>query len=166
METNQHVEKFYQAWGTLGSNWGINKTMAQIHALLLISENSLTTEDIMEKLNISRGNTNMNLRALMDWGLIQKEHKKGERKEHFVAEKDIWKVSRLIARERRKRELEPALKILEELRSIKDTDAESKRFKKQIDEVYKFTSMVDSILDKFIKSNTSWMMKIFAYIAK
>ena len=166
MELNQNAEKFYQAWGSLGSNWGINKTMAQIHALLLISEYALSTEDVMEKLNISRGNTNMNLRTLMDWGLIQKEHVKGERKEHFVAEKDIWKVSRLIARERRKRELEPALKILEELRTIKDNDAEAKRFKKQIDDVYKFTYMVDSILEKFIKSNNSWMMKIFSYIAR
>ncbi len=166
MELNQQAEKFYQAWGSLGSNWGINKTMAQIHALLLISENALSTEDIMEKLKISRGNTNMNLRALMDWGLIQKEHITGERREYFMAEKDIWKVSRLIARERRKRELEPALRLLEEIRAVKDTDASTKKFKKQIEEVYKFTAMVDSILEKFIKSNNSWMMKIFSYIAK
>ena len=117
MDLNQQKEKFYQAWGSLGSNWGINKTMAQIHALLLATEKALSTEDIMQQLKISRGNTNMNLRALMDWGLVHKELVSGERREYFVAEKDIWKVSRLIARERRKRELEPVLKILDELRN-------------------------------------------------
>src|SRR5688572_15559225 len=162
MDLNQQKEKFYQAWGSLGSNWGINKTMAQIHALLLATEKALSTEDIMQQLKISRGNTNMNLRALMDWGLVHKELVSGERREYFVAEKDIWKVSRLIVREKRKRELEPGTKILEELKNGKEADQESKKFRKQMDEVYKFTHIVDSIMEKFIKSNNTWMMKIFS----
>ena len=89
MKLTEGKEKFIQAWGTLGSSWGINRTMAQVHALLLIAPESLCAEDIMEELNISRGNANMNIRALMDWGLVSKELKSGERKEFFSAEKDI-----------------------------------------------------------------------------
>src|SRR5437868_3116987 len=166
MELKEAKEKFLQAWGTLGSSWGINRSMAQVHALLLISENTLSTEDIMEDLSISRGNANLNLRALMDWGLIKKEFKPGERKEFFSAEKDIWKVSRLIARERHKRELEPALKVLEELQTLKETNQETKAFKKRIEEIRNFTNMVDSMLGKFIQSNNNWFMKLFASIMK
>ncbi|MEQ8808221.1 MAG: helix-turn-helix domain-containing protein [Imperialibacter sp.] len=87
MEYNEAKRKFIEAWGTLGSSWGINRAMAQMHALLLISTKPLSTEDIMEELQISRGNVNMNIRALMDWGIVQKEHKIGERKEFFSADK-------------------------------------------------------------------------------
>ena len=78
MELAEARQKFIHSWGVLGSNWGINKTMAQIHALLLISNEPISTEDIMEELQISRGNTNMNVRTLMDWGIVTKEHKIGE----------------------------------------------------------------------------------------
>src|SRR6188474_963118 len=112
MKLNEAQDKFIQAWGTLGSSWGINRTMAQIHALLLVSPDALSTEEIMEDLNISRGNANMNIRALLDWNLVYKELKPGERREYFSAEKDIWKVATQVIRERRKRELEPVLKVL------------------------------------------------------
>ena len=73
MNLEEAKNKFIQSWGTLGSQWGINRTMSQIHALLLVSAEPLSAEDVMEQLNISRGNANMNLRALMDWGLVTKE---------------------------------------------------------------------------------------------
>ena len=107
MDLIQGKEKFIQSWGTLGSNWGINRTMAQVHALLLISPKALTAEEIMEQLKISRGNANMNIRALIDWNLVHKELKPGERKEYFCAEKDMWEVVRQIIIHRKKKELEP-----------------------------------------------------------
>lgn len=118
MNYEEAKEKFLQAWGTLGSSWGISRTMAQVHALLLISPDSLCTEDIMKELQISRGNANMNLRGLIDWGLIFRELKAGERKEFFRAEKDIWKVAKQIIKERRKREIEPVLQIMEDLKTM------------------------------------------------
>ena len=111
MELQQGKEKFIQSWGTLGTNWGINRTMAQVHALLLISPRALTAEEIMEQLKISRGNANMNIRALIDWNLVHKELKPGERKEYFSAEKDMWEVVRQIIIHRKKKELEPMLKL-------------------------------------------------------
>ena len=104
MKLIESKEKFINAWGTLGTSWGINRTMAQVHALLLISPDVLSAEDIMEALTISRGNANMNVRTLIDWGLVFKETRAGERKEFFYAEKDIWIVFKQIAKERRKRE--------------------------------------------------------------
>ena len=79
-EAKQHL---IQAWGTLGSSWGVSRTMAQVHALLLVSPVSMTTEDIMDALQISRGNVNMNVRDLIDWGIVRKVLKPGERKEFF-----------------------------------------------------------------------------------
>jgi len=162
MDSKELNSRFLSAWGTLGSNWGINRTMAQIHALLMLSPNALTTEEIMEELRISRGNANMNIRLLTEWGLLIKTHKPGDRKEFFEAEKDIWKVSRLIARERRKKELEPALKILEELKSAPASDEEARKMQEQISTIYDFTKMADSTLDKFIQSNNTWFLKLFA----
>src|SRR5471030_739510 len=111
--------KFIEAWGKLGSEWGINRTMAQVHALLLITPGALTTEEIMEQLSISRGNANMTLRDLIGWGLVEKQHRAGERKEYFFADKDTWNIARQVAKERRKRELDPVIKILEELSQVK-----------------------------------------------
>src|SRR5688500_17675263 len=105
MKLAEAKSQFIQAWGTLGSKWGINRTMAQLHALLIVSPDPLSAEELMEALNISRGNANMNIRDLMDWGLVEKIHKPGDRKEYFSAEKDIWKVTKQVARERKKREL-------------------------------------------------------------
>src|SRR5271163_2942662 len=91
MQLAEAKAKFIADWGRFGTNWGINRTMAQIHALLLVSPDALSAEEVMEQLSISRGNANMNLRELMDWGLVQKVIVPGERKEFFSAEKDIWK---------------------------------------------------------------------------
>ena len=106
MDLDEAKYKFIQEWGVLGSSWGINRAMAQIHACLLLSPDSKTTDEVMEELKISRGNANMNMRALIDWGLVFKEFKPGERKEYFYAEKDLWTVMKQIAKERRKREMQ------------------------------------------------------------
>ncbi|MBC7861869.1 MAG: transcriptional regulator, partial [Bacteroidia bacterium] len=146
-------EKFLHAWGTLGSNWGINRTMAQIHALLLISPNSLTTEEVMEDLKISRGNANMNLRDLIGWGLIYKEIKPGERMEFFYAEKDIWKAAKQIIKERRKRELEPVLKVLEEVKNIEGdkNDKKNKAFVDSITHLQGVVEKADYAFEKMVK---------------
>ncbi len=122
MEYNEAKDKFIRAWGTLGSNWGINKAMAQIHALLLMATEPLSAEEIMEELQMSRGNVNMNLRALMDWGIVKKEHKVGERKEFFTAGKDVWELAKQVSRERRRREIEPIIQVLGELQNVTGDD--------------------------------------------
>lgn len=160
MKLDEAKEKFIQAWGTLGSSWGISRTMAQVHALLLISPDALSAEEIMEQLSISRGNANLNVRALIDWGLVQKELRPGERKEFFVAEKDIWKVFRQVAKERRKRELEPMLQALEALRDVEAAkgDREAKAFNDTVEGIYKLGTKADKTLDTMIKADENWFL--------
>src|SRR5437879_7072698 len=107
-------DQFVSQWGVIGSAWGVNRTMAQIHALLITAPAALSTDDIMEELKISRGNAHSNLRDLVSWGLVRSVVRKGERKEFFEAEKDVWKMFCIIIRERRRRELRPALAVLKE----------------------------------------------------
>ncbi|PSR11898.1 MAG: transcriptional regulator [Bacteroidetes bacterium] len=161
MTLDEGKQKFLQSWGALGSSWGINRTMAQIHALLLISPEALSADEIMDELMISRGNANMNIRALIDWGLVYKELKAGERKEFFVAEKDMWEVVKCIITERKKRELEPMLKIMDELSSVPETDERSEAFVKVIRDIKLFGSKADSTLDTLTKSDSNWFVGTF-----
>lgn len=154
-------EKFIQSWGALGSSWGINRTMAQIHALLLIAPHALSADEVMEELKISRGNANMNLRALIDWRLVYRELKTGERKEFFVAEKDMWEVVKNIIVQRKKRELEPMLKVLDELANVEDKSAETEAFVSVIRDIKLFSSKADSTLDTLVKADSNWFVGTF-----
>ena len=167
MELPEAKQKFIEAWGKLGSEWGINRTMAQVHALLLISPEALTTEEIMESLSISRGNANMTVRDLINWGLVEKQHKPGERKEYFFADKDVWNIARQVAKERRKRELDPVIKILDELSKVQGDakDPAFKTFNKSVTDINKLAKNVDKTLETMIKADESWfwgsVLKIF-----
>lgn len=99
------LEQFVHLWGEMASAWGINKTMSQIHALLYAESHPLDTDTIMDTLDISRGNANMNLRRLLDWELIYKESFPGDRKDYYSAETDVWKIVSTIIRERQQREI-------------------------------------------------------------
>lgn len=167
MNYEEAKSKYIQAWGTLGANWGINKAMAQIHALLLISPKPLCTDTIMEELKISRGNANMTLRSLMDWGIVTKVFIPGERKEFFVSEKDVWELSRQVMKERRKRELEPAIKVLKEVSNVElDGSEESKEFKRMTTELANFAGKADNILQGAMKAEENWFFKAFLRFVK
>ena len=115
---NQHLrtaqDLFIRRWGEMGQTWGINRTMAEIHALLYISGIPLCTDDVMERLNISRGNASMSLRALCDWGIIRRLHKRGERREYFESLSDVWEMFSIIAAERKRREMDPVLETIKQ----------------------------------------------------
>ena len=167
MKYAEAKEELIQAWGNLGYNWGLNKTMAQIHALLMISPKALSTEEIMEDLNISRGNANMNIRALLDWGIISRLSVAGERKEYFKAEKDIWALARQVARERRKRELEPIIKVLREVNEVSpDGSEETKELKRTVKELKNFAEKSDNLLETFIKAEESWFWNTMLKLLK
>ncbi len=167
MELAEAKQKFIEAWGKLGSEWGINRTMAQVHALLLVSHDALTTEEIMEALSISRGNANMTLRDLMGWGLVEKQHKAGERKEYFFADKNTWNIARQVAKERKKRELDPVIKILNELSAVQgnEKDPEFKTFKTSVTDINKLAKNVNKTLETMLKAEENWfwgsIFKIF-----
>ncbi len=158
-------DEFITQWGAMGSAWGINRTMAQIHALLLVTDRPLSTDEIMEDLRISRGNANMNLRDLAGWGLIRSVIRKGERREYFEAEKDVWKMFCTIVRERKRREIRPAINVLKDC--IDRTDdlksPEAAAFTKQTKALCEFMEMADGVLSKVVRSQESsivpWALK-------
>lgn len=166
MDIQEGKEKFLQSWGALGSSWGINRTMAQIHALLLVSPEALSADDVIGELKISRGNANMNLRALIDWGLVYKELKPGERKEFFVAEKDMWEVIKSIITQRKKKELEPMIRVLDELASVEANDPESEEFVRVIKDIKVFSSKADSTLETLTKADSNWFIGTFMKMIK
>ena len=159
MKLAEAKAQFISSWGAFATHWGINRTMAQIHALLLISPNPITQDDIMEQLNISRGNVNMNTRELIDWGLVDRVLIPGERKEFFSAEKDIWKVSTQIIKERKRRELDPMLKLLAQLEKIEGDkkDKDTKQFIDTVQGIKKLGSQADKMLDVMIKAEENWI---------
>ena len=158
MQLDEAKKQFISAWGTFSSNWGINRTMAQIHALLMVSANCISADDVMMELNISRGNANMNLRELINWGLVSRVVLPGERREFFNAEKDIFKVARIIARERKKRELEPMLQFLQSISKVEgdENDKAIKTYTDTIKGIRKLGEQTDKTLDKLIKAEENW----------
>ena len=162
------LDQFVLLWGEMASAWGINKTMSQIHALLYAESHPLDTDTIMETLRISRGNANMNLRRLLDWELIHKEHYKGDRKDYFSAETDVWKIVSTIIRERQQREIAP---IRENLQKCVETleaggldDEESKEFKVRIENYMEFLEMferfTDALLPYINKKNLGFLKQL------
>lgn len=115
-------DRFIAAWGQMGTAWGVSRTMAEVYALLYITGEPLNTDDVMERLRISRGNASMSLRSLVEWGLVSRAHKRGDRKEYFLAEQDPWALSRKVMRERLRREVLPLLATLHELRDSTTKD--------------------------------------------
>lgn len=158
MEFEKAKETFIQTWGKLGSEWGINRTMAQVHALLLIAPEPLSTDDVMEQLQVSRGNANMNLRDLINWNLVERVIKAGDRKEYFTAEKDIWEIARRIAKERKRREIEPLKDVLKELRKVKGDkkDTTVKQFAETVEGLGDFVDRMDKSMDYLLKADEHW----------
>ena len=167
MQYQEAKEKFISTWGSLGTLWGINKAMAQIQALLFISTKPLSMEEIMEDLKISRGNTSMNLRQLIDWGIVTKALIAGERKEFFTTEKDVQELARHIAKERSRREIKPVLKVLKEVSSIKDDNTEkTKELIKQTKALYELTENADMMLNKIVNQEQNWITKSLLKLIK
>lgn len=153
MKLKEAQEEFIQLWGNFGTQWGINKTMAQVHALLLTSDEVLSTDDVMEALSISRGGANTNLRELMVWNLIYKVSKPGDRKEFFQAEKDIWEVAKRITRERKRREIEPLMMHLKRLKEVEGDKTES--FTTLISDIERMVGRLDTVSETLMRAEES-----------
>ncbi|MEM1056893.1 MAG: hypothetical protein AAGI52_15320 [Bacteroidota bacterium] len=141
------LDEFVRLWGEMASHWGINRTMAIIHALLYASGEPLDTDEIMERLAISRGNANMNLRALLDWGLVRKMHRPGSRKDYFEAEQDVWRLTTIIIEERQRREIAPVQRALSDvaldLRQSEGEDPQEAAFAERIEKLVDVMEMFD-----------------------
>ncbi len=166
---------FIRRWGEMGASWGISRTMAEIHALLYLSAEPLCTDDVMEQLEVSRGNVSMNLRQLVNWGLVYRVHHRGDRKEYFEAEHDVWQMFETIARERRRREVEPIVEAIERCKVMiedgkgalrgatrKDVDAYQKRFVEMLD----FFEMMNGVFNLIAKAGPFGVKKLSKMVGK
>jgi len=149
-ETLKARDEFIAQWGAISSCWGVNRTMAQIHALLLVSLEPLCTDQLMDQLQISRGNAHGNVKELIQWGLVRSVYIKGDRKEHFEAVKDVWQMFCIITRERKRREIEPALAVLENCARITENSEcpAGQEFHRQMEQLSEFVVLISSLMDK------------------
>ena len=155
--------QFIHLWGVSGSSWGVSKTLAQMHALLLVSPAALSTEDLMDQLTISRGNASMTVRELLDWGLIYKELRPGERREYFVAEKDMLQVTRCIIRARKRRELDQMKRGLDQLAALPGdlADADYRAFHTALTDMPQLATVSDKLLTRLMQAEKSWFWNTF-----
>lgn len=163
------LERFVLLWGEMASAWGINRTMAQIHALLYAMEEPLDTDAIMEQLQISRGNANMNLRSLVDWQLVYRTHLTGSRKDYYVAEKDVWRICTRVIQQRQQKEIGPVKETLQDCQTLLEegkaeggqTEAEA-QFAARINNLVEFVSVFEGftqVLLPFVKERNVKMIK-------
>lgn len=165
VELSQAKESFIEQWGTLCIQWGGNKAMGQIHAFLLLQEEPTGTEDIMAALNMSRGNVSMNVRELIDWGLVHRRSVAGDRRDYYQAERDMQLVAMYVARERKKRELDPLIRLIHELEKVKGhpRNKELLRFKNTLHDILEMARKADGLLSALMILHPgkwlSWMKK-------
>lgn len=158
MKLGEGKRQFIESWGQLGINWGSNKTMGMVHALLMMTPEPLCSDEIMKQLEISRGNVCTNIRTLIDWGLVHKKFKKGERKEYFIAEKDVVTIFKAVIYQRKKKELDPMLKVLSEISQVEGGCNESDEFCKVVNELNQFSHNADKVLTNLINTERKWIM--------
>jgi DNA-binding transcriptional regulator GbsR (MarR family) len=154
-------DEFLGLWRTMSSLWGISPTMAEIHGLLYITGQALSMDDIMERLGISRGNVSMNLSKLVEWGLVKRVHKRGDRRDYYESLGDVWEIFTLVAAQRKRREIDPILTTLRRCReelspATLGADAEDpatrERFRR-VNDLYSFLSLMDSLAQRFFESH-------------
>ena len=159
----QSVEdQFVDLWNNMANLWGISPTMARIHGLLYITGEALSMDDIMDRLAISRGNVSMNLSKLVEWGLVRRIHKRGDRREYYESLSDVWEMFTIVANQRKRREIDPILSTLRKCReqlSPKNLEAngEVKAAQEQfrrINDLFKLLSMMDNLAQRFFESQT------------
>lgn len=159
-------DQFIQHWGEMGTLWGINKAMGQLHALLLTVKEPLCVDQMMERLEMSRGNVSMNIRELQNWGVIHKTFVKGDRKTYYYAEDDMWLILERILKERKKREFEPTAdridRCLNDLQTFESVDA--KIFKDRLTDLKKIVDILDQLTDHLLNSKNTNPLKLVSLI--
>ena len=160
MKLSAIAERFVLHWGEMGSRWGMNRTVGQIHALLYLSDQPLHAEEICDTLSIARSNVSTSLKELTDWGLVRITHVMGDRRDHFEALHDIWEILRVIAAGRRRREIDPTLTMLRNTLLDPTFEKEEKTTKARIRQVRDFLEVGVSWLDEMQRMHPEILMKI------
>jgi DNA-binding transcriptional regulator GbsR (MarR family) len=159
MRLSSTMQKFVLHWGEMGSRWGVNRTVAQIHALLFLANDPLHAEEIAETLGIARSNVSTSIKELQSWGLVKVVHVLGDRRDHFESLKDVWDIFFVIAEGRKRRELDPTLTTLREC--VLENDPETpKETKKRIEETLQFVEQTTGWFDQVRQLERSTLLKM------
>ena len=155
------AQKFILHWGEMGTRWGINRTVAQIHALLMISEGALAADEIAETLTIARSNVSTSLRELQNWGIVRLVHVPGDRRDHFESLNDVYEMFRMIARERRRREIDPTIGLIRECIAEAEKPRSADAYtRERLTELLEFFELATSSFDLVEKVPTQSLLKI------
>jgi len=144
------LSDFVESWGSMGALWGINRSMARIHALLLATKQPLGLDEVAERLDMSRGNASMCLKDLRHWGVVRRVNLTGERRDFYIAEDDIWSMLFRIASERKKREFDPALSALRKV--LDSTGKDDELLRERLGELEEILRAMDRLLQRFLAS--------------
>jgi HTH-type transcriptional regulator, glycine betaine synthesis regulator len=154
-------DQFVELWGAMSSLWGISPTMARIHGLLYLSGAALSMDDIMARLAISRGNVSMNLSKLVEWGLVRRVHRRGDRREYYQSLSDVWEMFTLVAAQRKRREIDPILTTLRRCRQALSPEAlgnhaktpEAQRRYQRVEDLLTFLTLMERLAERFFTSH-------------
>ena len=160
MKLNPTTEKFILHWGEMGPQWGVNRTMSQIHALLYIVGKPMHAEEICDTLVVARSNVSTSIKELQNWGLVQKVSILGDRRDHFTTNTDVWELARIIVVERQKRELDPTVQFLQTLMESPEFEQENPEVQARINETQEFVSTLTSWSTEMLKLSTKTLKKV------
>jgi DNA-binding transcriptional regulator GbsR (MarR family) len=145
-------QRFVLHWGEMGTRWGINRTVAQVHALLFLAPKPLHAEEIASTLSVARSNVSTSLRELQGWGIVRVVHVLGDRRDHFESVKDVWEIFRIVAEERKRRELDPTLRVLQECADeLKKAGAGSAHTRERVEEMLEFFSTTSGLFEELVR---------------
>lgn len=166
MELSPITQQFVLHWGEMGSRWGVNRTVAQIHALLYMSDNPLTADEITEALGVARSNVSNSIKELLSWRLVKVVHLMGDRRDHFETSKDVWELFKLIVAGRKQREIDPTLQIFDELLTSPEFNKESPQTRQRIEETQQFIRVLTQWSDEMLRLEPETLMKVLKLGAK
>src|SRR3954453_16373685 len=139
------AEAFILHWGEMGSNWGVNRSVAQIHALLYLSDRPLNAEEISDTLKLARSNVSTAVKELQSYAIVRRQHVSGDRRDHFVAELDLWELLMRISAERKRREIDPTIQLLARLKErVAERDDVPRHVRERIGRMHEFISTLTS----------------------
>lgn len=144
-------QRFVLHWGEMGTRWGINRTVAQVHALLFLSPKPLHAEEIANTLAVARSNVSTSLRELQGWGIVRVVHVLGDRRDHFESVKDVWEIFRIVAEERKRREIDPTRRVLQEcVADVKKGGAGSVYTRERLEEMLQFLTTTSGLFEELV----------------
>ena len=160
MKLNPTTEKFVLHWGEMGTQWGVNRTVAQIHALLYILGRPMPADEIVDTLGVARSNVSNSIKELQSWQLVQTVHILGDRRDHFTTSGDVWELFRIIVAERQRREIEPTVRFLQSLMDSPEYAQENETARQRIAQTHEFVGTLTRWTQEMLRLSTTTLAKV------